>query len=378
MNRNLLFSVDEFARRVAALQAHLRQERVGVVILDELEAMFWIAGYAVSENRWRCCCVPAEGAPFFLLRRLDTAPLEERSWIEDVVSFVDWEDPVEKLAAELSRRGFARVRIGLDFHSYCMPLDRFAALRRALQGTEFVDVGNIVWELRLKKSQAEIAYLRRAASIADEATRRASEAVRLGGTERDVAAEAARAFMEFGADPGAVGPITSGTGWGFLHGHLHDHPLERGAIVHKEIVPRVNGYSARIMRPTVVGAPNEEQARVADLLIDAQDRQIAAMVPGARAAEVDAILRRAVLEAGLRPSYDNITGYTLGYYHPAGPRTSDFTRCFHPQSDWVIESSMVFHMYVAARGLAFSETVLVGERGPERLTRLERRLFARF
>ena len=38
---------------------------------------------------------------------------------------------------------------------------------------------------------------------------------------------------------------------------------------------------------------------------------------------------------------------------------------------------MVFHMYLGASGMTFSETVLVTESGAERLTRLERRLFTR-
>ncbi|HRM41692.1 MAG TPA: adenylosuccinate synthetase, partial [Escherichia coli] len=33
------------------------------------------------------------------------------------------------------------------------------------------------------------------------------------------------------------------------------------------------------------------------------------------------ILREGVIAAGLRDSYDNITGYTLGLYGDAGPRT---------------------------------------------------------
>jgi hypothetical protein len=37
----------------------------------------------------------------------------------------------------------------------------------------------------------------------------------------------------------------------------------------------------------------------------------------------------------------------------------------------------VFHVYASAKGLAFSETVLVTESGPERLTRSARRLFVR-
>jgi Xaa-Pro aminopeptidase len=99
------------------------------------------------------------------------------------------------------------------------------------------------------------------------------------------------------------------------------------------------------------------------------------MLPGARARDVDAITRHAIVTAGLRPNFSNITGYTLGYYHPASPRTSDFVRIFHPASEWTLEADMVLHMYVSAEGLAFSETVHVTAGGPERLTRLERVLF---
>src|SRR5262249_61643344 len=100
--------------------------------------------------------------------------------------------------------------------------------------------------------------------------------------------------------------------------------------------------------------------------------------PGAVARDVDHVCRARLLSAGLRESYDNFTASTLGYYgatHP--PRTSDFTRAFVPTAAWVLEPAMVFHMYTGARGMAFSETVLVTEGGPDRLTRLERPLFAR-
>jgi Xaa-Pro aminopeptidase len=70
--------------------------------------------------------------------------------------------------------------------------------------------------------------------------------------------------------------------------------------------------------------------------------------------------------------------YLRHYYgatHP--PRTSDFTRAFVPTAEWVLEPSMVFHMYTGAQGMSFSETVLVTGSGAERLTRLERCLFDR-
>jgi len=145
-----------------------------------------------------------------------------------------------------------------------------------------------------------------------------------------------------------------------------------------ELVPSVNGYSARLMRPTVIGPPSAEQANRSAQLIGIQDEQIAAMKPGAVARDVDRVGRARALGAGLRESYDNFTGYTLGSYgatHP--PRTSDFTRAFLPTAEWVLEPGMVFHMYLGARGMTFSETVLVTESGAERLTGLERRLFTR-
>jgi Xaa-Pro dipeptidase len=88
-------------------------------------------------------------------------------------------------------------------------------------------------------------------------------------------------------------------------------------------------------------------------------------------------VRDGALAAKLRDRYDNATGYTLGYYAPWSPRTSDFTRLFVPTARWALEAGMVFHMYVSAQGIAFSETVVVTDGGAERLTQTERALFVR-
>jgi Xaa-Pro dipeptidase len=136
----------------------------------------------------------------------------------------------------------------------------------------------------------------------------------------------------------------------------------------------VFGYSARLMRCAVVGAVPPALQRAADTLRELQDAQIAAMRPGALAHDVDAILRDGILREGLRAAYDNISGYTLGFYHQAGPRTSDFTRIFHPGANWRIGPGMVFHMYASAAGASYSETVHVTPDGPRRLTTLPRTL----
>jgi Xaa-Pro dipeptidase len=347
---------------------------VEVALFDEIEAMTWLAGYGNSENRWRCVGIPLDGEPFFLIRALDAEPCRQRSWITDIVTFRDWEDPMPVLAQALARRGLDEATIGLDFGSYGMPLRRFEQLRSALPAAQIKDMGSAIAELRLRKSQSEIALLRRSAEIADEALRRAAAVCVPGNTQRDAAKIAVSTFVQLGADPGPPGPISAGSGWDFLHGHLSDLPLSPGDVVHIELVPRVAGYSARVMRCVCLGEPVPALAAAADALVALQDAQIAALKPGAHAAAVDAILREGVLKAGLRPHYDNITGYTLGLYAAAGPRTSDFTRILHPGADWEVEEGMVFHIYASAGGVSLSETVLVGADGPERLTRLPRGL----
>jgi Xaa-Pro dipeptidase len=83
-----------------------------------------------------------------------------------------------------------------------------------------------------------------------------------------------------------------------------------------------------------------------------------AMKSGVIARDVDAIMRRGALDTGLRPTYENVTAYTLGLYTRT-PRTSDFSRVLLPTSDWALEEGMVFHLYATAQGLGFSEMVVV-------------------
>ncbi len=372
----MIFSRDEFDRRIALTRDAMRARGADVLILDESETLTWTVGYASTLSKYRACILPLEGEPIYVLRTLDVAPLLERSVVRRHVGVPDAEDPLDAVIAALRADGHAEAAIGVDLSGLALTVSRFRRLQAGLPDARWIDMEGESWRLRLVKSPAEIALLRRASGIADAAMRRVIAASGPGRTERDAAAIASAAFMELGADPAHVGPITAGRGWDFLHGHLHDTALAPGDVLHQELVPRVNGYSARLMRPTVIGPPSEAQREVAARLVALQDRQYDAMRPGAEAAAVDAILRGPVVSEGLRPTYDNITGYTLGLYTRDGGRTSDFTRCFLPGSDWRLEAGMAFHMYTSAQGLAFSDTVLVTQAGGERLTRIERKLFS--
>ncbi|MCK1604785.1 aminopeptidase P family protein [Bradyrhizobium sp. 166] len=371
----MLFPKDEYEARVARVRQHMAARNMDLLIIDQSEFLVYLTGFPISENMYRACLLPCVGAPIMILRAVDLGPFNESSWVTESVAFADWEDPIQVLAETIGRLGYAGARVGIDEESYCMPLRRFKQLAAQLIDAIFVDFSGVMATLRARKSEREIAVLRRAAKIGDLGIAAALNVAGAGKSARDAAAAVYQVFMQEGADAARAGIITAGVGNAFLHGGLTEGPFVRGDILHMELLPYIDGYSARLMRSAVIGEIEPRRSELGRRLIEIQDRQFEAMKPGASAADVDAVVRKAMLAGGLRADYSNITGYSLGCYPLHTPRTSDFSRIFLPTADWALEQGMAFHMYVSADGIAISETVLVTETGYERLTRSPRQVF---
>lgn len=374
-SKQRVFSQAEFDDRIVRTRGFMREKSIDVLWVDEPEFLTYLTGFSISENLYRACLVPLKGSPVMVLRAMDTGPFIQTSWLTERVTFADWEDPLAVAAATAERYGWSGARIGIDENSYCMPLKRFKRLRSLLPQAVFVDFSETLGLLRMHKSSEEIAYLRQASKAADMAVEAIVSELHEGSTTRDADDIAHRVFMAQGADSTRTGIFTVGVGDNFLHGGFLSRPLQKFDVMHMELVPVVSGYSARMMRPVIFGGANEAQKRVARELIAIQDKQFEAMKLGVLASDVDAVARDGILASGLRADYLNITGYTLGFYPPFTPHTSDFSRVFQPTSQWRLEPGMVFHMYLAAAGLAFSETVLTTPDGIERLTRAPRQFY---
>lgn len=371
----MAFSRSEYERRVGNVRQAMAAMGAELLLVDCLEHMSYLFGYAPPAAIYQPALLPLEGDPVILVRALDASTLAEQSWVKDAVSFHDAENPIEILKRTVEARGWSRSRMAIELDSHFLPAARFKAMEAALPGVTFLDFSRKIWELRLLKSEPEITLLRKAGAVADAGMQAAIDAAGVGVCERECAAALYAAVMRAGADTTRSALLASGKRTASLHGRLGDHILEPGDVLHVESVPLVMGYGTRLMRSTSIGAPDDDQKRAAETLLRLQEAQFAMMKPGVKASDVDRILRQGVLDAGLRPTYDNITGYTMGFV--GLPVTSDFTRIFLPQSDWLLEESMVFHMYTYAQGLAFSDTVLITADGAECLTKTPRQLFVR-
>ncbi|MER9534160.1 Xaa-Pro peptidase family protein, partial [Mesorhizobium sp. M0309] len=218
-------------------------------------------------------------------------------------------------------------------------------------------------------------YLRGAARQVEVGMRAGIETISPGVMEREVADAVFSALVKAGSGMPLSGIITSGNRTDLIHGDYSDRRLDSGDTVYFELNGIYQKYWARLMRTAVVGQPNAEQQRVAETIIRIQDEAIALMRPGTPAGVIDRACREPILAAGLRETYTNRTGYSLGLNYR--PSAGEFMREFVPSVEWVLETGMVFHMLMMAAGMGFSETVLVTEQGPERLTGMQRKLFSR-
>lgn len=371
----MIFPLEEFQKRIKKVREKMSQKGIDVLLIDCVEHMVYLFGYAPPAAIYQVVLLPTEGDPIGVIRALDQTTFDEQSWVRETVFFSDFENPIEVIAKTVQSKGWSAARFGLELDSHFLPAKRFLQLERALPDCEFDDFSQILREMRLIKSPLEIKLMREVSRIADAGMMAAIDTAGEGVNERQCAAELYAKVIAEGADSTRSALMSAGSRSDSLHGRLGNHVMQRGDVLHTESIPLYFGYGARLMRSTVIGEPTDELAQAAGTMIKVQEDQYAAMVPGAKAGEVDSILRSGILDAGLRTNYENVTGYTMGFI--GLPVTSDFTRAFAPGATWTLEPGMVFHMYTYATGIAFSDTIMITETGSERLTKTDRKLFIR-
>ena len=121
-------------------------------------------------------------------------------------------------------------------------------------GGRLVNGTGIVESVRLIKSELELNYFRRAARCTEAGMKAAIEAIEVGKTENDVAAESYRAMTATGGEFFCNSPIvTAGPKSGIAHTTYHRRKLERGDPVAIEIGATWNRYTSPLFRTAAVG-----------------------------------------------------------------------------------------------------------------------------
>jgi Xaa-Pro dipeptidase len=228
---------------------------------------YWLSGhmprdFQLNFSRPHVMVLPARGEPFLFVYDVNVDNARAASWVDDVIGYTPPFDGAA-LGEALRARGLRRVgaELGEDQRVF------FPAGELPRLGVELLDASSLMWRLRMRKSDAEIAYIEESCRINGEALRAAFGDLRSGADEIEIARSLGRSIVDAGAvrPPYAqVNVLTEaksralGSGSRLL-GPLAEYTLQDGDLLFVDTGAVTAGYWGEFGRMASVGEPSESK-----------------------------------------------------------------------------------------------------------------------
>jgi Xaa-Pro dipeptidase len=377
MQRHLHFTEAELAERRDRACVELRARGLDALLMFRQESMYYLTGYdTFGYVYFQCLVMTADGRLALLTRAPDYRQAKFTSVVEDVRIWVDREGatPADDLKVILAEFGLRGHKLGVEWEAYGLTARNGQRLHHAMQGfAKLEDASDLVSKLRIVKSPAEIAYVRRAAELADAAWAKAVELAGPGVSEGEILAGMhGEIFKGGGDDPGNEFIIGSGPGAMMCRYYTGRRNLSAQDQLTLEFAGTYRHYHSCLMRTLAIGTAPPRQI---DLHAAARDALLAceaALRPGRPVGDVFDAHARVLDDAGLSRFRLNACGYSLGTTY--APNWMDWPMLYR-DNPVIAEPGMVFfiHMIIfdddAGLAMTLGRTSLVTEQGAEVLSK---------
>lgn len=241
----------------------------------------------------------------------------------------------------------------------------------------FEETESIIEKQRMIKDEEEIRNLRKACSITDDCFDHLKEFIKIGMTEKEVALEIERFFKLNGADGLSFDSIVaSGRNSSMPHAVPTDKKIEAGDPITIDFGCKYKGYCSDMTRTFFYKEVSQKQKEVYNLVLKANEAAEAAIKPGMKLSEIDAVARNIITEAGYGKEFNHRLGHFIGKdVHEFGDVSS--------VSDIIAKPGMIFSIepgvYLQGDfGVRIEDLVMVTEDGckvlnsyPKELTVIE-------
>ncbi|TPW30395.1 M24 family metallopeptidase [Pararhizobium mangrovi] len=311
------FETAEYEARLQLLMEAMHQEKLDAMLLFAQESMYWLSGFDTTGFCFfQCLIVKADGDLALFVRPADLRQARQTSNVERVVVWTDRTnaDPTGELKTLLDDMDLLGKRIGVEYDTHGMTGANCRMLDLRLQTfANPVDASPLVSRLRLVKSDAEIAAIRRAAELGDDALDAALPLVKAGADEADILAAMQATVLAGGGDVPAT-PFVIGSGRKALlcHYAAGRRTLEENDQLTLEWAGVEAHYHSVAMRTVLLGEPSERH-----LALDAAARETleeieAVLRPGNTFGDVFAAYAEVMAAHDLTRHRLNTCGYSVG------------------------------------------------------------------
>jgi Xaa-Pro aminopeptidase len=264
--------------------------------------------------------------------------------------------------------------VALGFEDAHLTVRQHTHLRELLpERIGLTAAGDPVEQLRAVKEPTEIAAIRAATELGDEALREILEQGLVGRTEIEVAVALEQAMRRRGASGASFDSIVAQGAHGALpHATPRDVTIDSGQLVVIDWGCVLDGYCSDCTR-TIATGPIDATAQAAyDLTLEAQLAGLTAIKPGMEGKEADAIARRVIESAGHGEHFGHSLGHGVGLEVHEGPSLSKrSTATLEPGNVVTVEPGVYLPGEV---GVRIEDLCVVTEDGHEILTSIAKEL----
>jgi len=262
-------------------------------------------------------------------------------------------------------------RLGIEADSMTVGLrDKLA---EELPKVELVPTSGLVERLRQVKDRGEIDRIREAVRVAEKAFAVVRATLRPEMTEKFVADELEHQLRLFGArSSGFPSIVAMGPRAALPHAVPGERPIGDSDLLLIDWGADKALYKSDLTRVLATGKISPKFERIYRVVYEAQTRAIAAIRPGAKAKDVDAVARGVIADAGFGRRFGHGLGHGLGLDVHEAPRLG-------VKSDAVLKAGMVVTVepgiYLPGwGGVRIEDDVLVTRDGHEVLTTVGKQL----
>ncbi len=255
----------------------------------------------------------------------------------------------------------------LGFEAATITYGAYVQLKSTLDGIECIPTARIVENMRMIKDALEVAIIRRAARLADEAFHHILQTLRPGVREREVALELEWFMRKQGATSASFEIIVaSGERSALPHGIASERELRSGEFIKLDFGALLDGYCSDLTRTVMLGQPTDKHREMYHLVAKAQQHALDSIKPGMSGQTADAFARDMITAAGYGALFGHGTGHGFGMEIHEDPRLNN-------KSQTILEPGMTVTVepgiYVPEfGGVRIEDDILITQTGIEILT----------
>ena len=309
-------TLGERDRRYGGLRTLMEAQGFDAIVVGSFQGRERLESYLIDDFLDSVVVLPAKSAPVLLAfggsrisRIFESTRRGFDAWVPDVRLGAGG----ARVAEVLKERGLARGRIGLvgfgptapGEAEGLLPLGFHTNLVKALPEAAIGDFTTAFTDFMLVKSAEEIALLRFAAKVSEEACRVMMEVSRPGVSEAEVYADTVREIHRWGCDLRyPFFSLQSGRdniGWGVPRWSVRAEPpriLEVGDLVQAEIHTVYGGQEGQVNMSVALDPVDDVVRRLEDVARASYEAGLAAMRPGVTFASVVQAMEKPIAASG--------------------------------------------------------------------------------